>query len=97
MNIKCFLFGRDYEFLDCSVVICERCHSADDPYGSGEQWTEFEWEGIAGKLKSFWYKTTAPVRKHITRKCEQCGKRIWRVRYTEDFCSKECHDEWIPF
>lgn len=30
--------------------------------------------------------------------CDQCGKRIFFGRpYTKDFCSGECHDNWLPF
>ena len=31
-------------------------------------------------------------------RCTQCGRSLlFRRRVSDEFCSKQCHDKWLPF
>lgn len=103
MNLKCYLFGhKPHELLtgyESSIDICERCGSADDYYGTGEQWTERDYCGVLGCISNYYYRITQPIRDRRALRCDQCNKKLglFGKRYNGRFCNRECHDNWLPF
>lgn len=103
MNWKCFLFGHDPRTIptgyESSVDACERCGSVDAPYQGGDEWTSFDFNGVIGTIRLWYYRLTQPIRHRKTLRCEQCNKRLgfFGKRYSGRFCNQECYDNWLPF
>jgi len=95
----CFLFGHKAEECSYTVLICARCNSVDNYYGSGEQWTDFEREGLIGYPRAWWFRVTWPIRERFALRCDHCNQRIplWKRRYNGRFCNADCFEAWIPF
>lgn len=97
VKLLCLLFGHKAHSPAYSIEVCERCGSADDYYGSGEQWADFERVGLLGYPRDYWYRKTFHLRERCAWRCWQCNKRLWFTRHADCFCSVECQDQWIPF
>lgn len=99
MNLLCALFGHQGKEVASAVTICERCNSIDDYYGRGAQWTPFEWQGIVGTAREWWWlcRRRLPA---LRSKCSHCERRFWRLswkRYDVDFCCEQHAKDWCPF
>lgn len=94
-NLLCKLIGHDAKEVASSVTVCERCHSWDDYYGSGQQWERWEWGGIYGAIRE----RVGAHLPSLRNRCWHCDKRVWCVRwgFAEVFCNEECRDKWLPF
>lgn len=97
-NLVCWLIGHDPTTVAPGVDVCDRCGDTVSYYHDGTQWTDRELYGVIDPLRWYWWRLRHDFLPSVCRKCDQCGKRMWLgSRYSSEFCSKKCHDEWIPF
>lgn len=93
-KILCRILGHKVSVPTAGVEYCERCHDHAAYYLDGSQWTDDEREGIVGPLRDLWYR----LRRWTVPRCDHCGKSLlFRKRVAHDFCSRECHNKWLPF
>ncbi len=103
MNLLCYLFGHKPQNIlvdyDVSVEECARCHSRNDYYYGGDQWTDDELYGKFYFIREWYYRWTAPIRHRLAFKCWNCEKRMgfFQKRHDKTFCSPHCAENWIPF
>lgn len=92
--IRCKIFGHKITEPASGVEHCTRCDDHAAYYYDGSQWTDRERNGLVQPLRELWYR----LRNWTMPRCDQCGKSLlFRRKVAHDFCSRTCHDEWIPF
>lgn len=92
-RLVCLLFGHRAECAGPGVDQCCRCGSICDWYGEGRIWTKRDERGLLEPLWVFWRR----LRQWSCPRCRQCGRALWFRGMDGGFCSKECHDAWLPF
>jgi len=91
-RFRCWLFGHKLR-EEYGGVECARCGAYRRTWEE-EEWTDREAYGVFWRLVVAWINRP----RFTWPRCQHCGKRMLR-RYKDerDFCSRECHDAWLPF
>lgn len=97
-RLRCRLVGHAITEPTAGVELCERCGDSVAFYLDGSQWTDRERFGLIEPIRGWVRIVRRRWLPSWLRRCDQCNKRMWfGSSYDRDFCSKKCHDKWIPF
>ncbi len=92
--VLCWAWGHDAVEVAPCVDECRRCGAWVDLM-AGPDWSERERYGAFDVVRVAWSR----LRRLAVPRCDHCGRLMWfgRGEGLGSFCSKACHDAWLPF
>lgn len=90
----CKLLGHDATETDWGTQKCQRCGEVRSYMHNDQPFALREESGLIRPLRDLWHR----IVRRCWPRCHECGKLLlFRKRFDQDFCSKKCCDDWIPF